>query len=333
MAIFFAKNDLADRLAPELDYTLYPPTWADYVGQESAKRQMQVAVQSAMIRGKRMDHVLIAHPSPGVGKTALAALVAKERGTKCRLISGTLLPDQARILFSTMSDGDVLVIDEIHRLVEGGRKNVEWMLNFLQDAVIEGPRGMERQPEITVIGTTTDPQKLPPAFLSRFPIQPLLEEYSVPEGAQIAQLMAKGILEDDGLPSLLLTDATMIATATDCNPRAIRNMLVNLRDLTLVGELPMDGDRYDIAGMLSFQGITVDGLDQSAQRYLYTIVAEFGGKAGQRNLQDRLQLPGGLNETENLLLKRGYLSKTGTGRQITAAGIGRFNELMEVSAA
>lgn len=332
MTIFLSKTDVVNRLAPGLDYTLYPERWADYIGQETAKRQMQVAVQSAMLREAPMPHTLIAHPSPGVGKTALAALVAKTRGTSCRLITGVLLPDQARILFSSMNDNDILVIDEIHRMAEGGRKNLEWMLNFLQDGVIEGPLGMEVQPKITVIGTTTDPQKLPPALLSRFQIQPVLEEYTVEEATRIARLMSTSIMAEIDLPPLGMPSARTVATAADCNPRAIRNLLINLRDLTLVGELEVTGDAYDVAGMLAFQGITEDGLDQGAQRYLATLVTEFGGKAGMRNLQDRLQIPGGLGETENALMKRGLIAKTGTGRQITAAGIRRFGELMEVAA-
>ncbi len=332
MSIYLSKSQVTDRLAPGIDYSLYPERWEDYIGQEAVKRQMKVAVQSAKIRNAPMPHTLIAHPSPGVGKTALAALVAKERGTTCRLVTGVILADQARILLSSMSDGDILVWDEIHRAVEGGRKNVEWMLTFLQDGVIEGPLGMEKQPAITVIGATTDPQKLPPALLSRFPIQPVLDEYTVEEGRQIAQLMAEDLLSESGLEPLVDEDAAIIATAADCNPRAIRNLLVNLRDLTLVGELDMDGVHYDVAGMLVFQGVTEDGLDQNAQRYLATLVTEFSGKAGMRNLQDRLQIAGGLGETENALMKRGLLAKTGTGRQITAAGIKRFGELMEVAA-
>lgn len=324
-------KDLADKAAPVLDAHDYPRRWPDYIGQEPAKRLLQVAAKSARVRKKRLDHVLIGHPSPGIGKTALAVLLATEMRTTVRVASGQLSSDQARLIFSGMRDGDCLLYDEFHRLMEGGRKHAEWMLSYLQDGVILGPLGPEHQPAVTIVAATTDVAKLPESIVSRFPLQPPMQDYTTAEAAKIAALMSAQVLGDFDLPRLAAKEATTVATASNNNPRAIRQMLLVLRDLVITDEVPLVNGKYDIATLLDFQGITPDGLDRTAQRYLAALAVEFAGTAGAKALEDRLQQPGGLGTVERMLMDRGYVAKTRTGRSLTAAGIRRYRELEAAS--
>lgn len=307
----------------------YPTAWSKYVGQEPAKRMLRVAAQSARMRNEPLDHYLIGHGTPGIGKTALANLVARELKRPARLITGPLVPGRARLLFSQMKDRDVLVYDEFHQVMDAGKKNAEWLLSYLQDGTIDGPLGPEPQPRVTIIAATTDVGRLPEPIVSRFVTVPM-EDYSEEEAAKIAQVMAPRILGKDA-PKLSRNEALTLAVAAHCNPRAIKQLLVVLRDATITRELPMVNGRYDVKGLLDWQGITHDGLDYTCQRYLQTLATEFDGTAGAKALEDRLQQPGGLTSVERVLIDKGLVARTRTGRTLTQAGIRRFNELMEVA--
>lgn len=314
-------------MAHILDAAEYPKTWSEYIGQEDAKRMLRVSAKSAKLRGKPLDHVLIASPISGLGKTALAGLIAREMGREVRVTSGQISKDQARIILGDMIDGDVWLIDEFHQLMDAGRKNAEWILHLLQDGVLPGPFGMEEQPKITVIAATTDPQKLPATILSRFPIRPQLVDYSRDDAAYMAFTMSKRLLAEHGLPELSDEDALLLADAGDGNPRKIRNLLCNLRDLALCEEIVVADGRYDIAGMLAFSGLTPDGLDKGAQDYLVALARVFGGTAGEKALDSHLKLPGGVKDAESALMKRNLLARTSSGRTLTKAGIQRAKEL------
>lgn len=323
-------KSLTNQIAPLIDHHEYPRRWADYIGQESAKRMLQASARAAKVRKKPLDHVLIAHGSPGIGKTALGSLIAAEMGTTCRVVSGQLSGGRARLLFSEMNDRDVLFYDEFHGVMDRGRKDAEWLLTYLQDGVIQGPLGAEVQPKVTIIAATTDAGRLPETIAGRFPIQPPMSNYSDEEAARIAQVMSKRILGELDLPSLNKKDAAAIAAAGTNNPRAIRRLLVVMRDMTIAGEIPMKSAKaYNIETLLEFQGITNDGLDHVAQRYLTTLAMEFAGTAGAKALEDRLQHAGGLNTVERMLMDKGLVAKTRTGRTLTQAGIGRVRDLME----
>lgn len=323
------SDTFLDRHAPLLDLHDYPKRWQDYVGQDNAKRMLQVATKSARMRRQPLDHVLVAHGASGIGKTALAVLIASEMGRKARVITGQVGAGTARIVLESMKNGDVLIYDEFHQVMDAGKKHAEWLLTYLQDGIIMGPQGAEKYPRVTMIAATTHASKVPETILSRFPLQPPMENYTDEEAAQIAVIMSKGVL--DGLPKLGVEDALLIAQGANGNPRAIRSLLTLLRDMTIIGELQQREGRYDIPGLLNFQGITHDGLDRLAQNYLKALALEFAGNAGIRSLEDRLQQPGGLTFTERVLMDKGYVAKTRSGRTLTQAGIRRFRELQEAS--
>lgn len=305
----------------------YPDEWDEFIGQATAKRTLRVKIASAQEREVPLSHVLLASGTPGVGKTTLGLLTAAALGTRMKMVSGKMSANEARITLSAMRDGDVLFIDEVHQLVRGGKANAEWLLHLLQDGVLMGPRGPEPQPQVTVIGATTDAGRLPETVLSRFPIKPVLEPYSLQEATLIAINMGKALLPKEA-PWPRHEDFQAVAIASNHNPRVMSSIIQNMRDLVTVDfDAAFDGMHYDLTEPLAWLGLTMDGLDDLAQRYLVTIMRDFEGQAGGRSMEDRLQEPGGIDSVERVLMGKGYIVKTRQGRVLTAEGINRAQEL------
>lgn len=329
-------TSFTDQIAPKVgDDPQYPSRWTEYIGQESAKRMLQIAIKSAKVRKEPLDHVLVAHGTGGVGKTALAVLVGKTLRKTTRTVSGPVDARKARMIISQMNDGDVLHYEEFHQVMDGGRKNAEWLLTYMQDYMLPGPLGLEEMPRVTIIATTTDAGKLPATIAGRFLIQPPMADYTLEEAAKVTMAMGKKVLGDPkyNLEPLKKQDALAIAEAGAKNPRAIRRLLIALRDLTLVKEVKVTNGRYDVAALLNYQGVTPDGLDRVAQRYLTVLATEFSGTAGLKPLEERLSQPGGLGGTERLLMDLRMVAKTRTGRELTTRGMTRVQELLAAGAA
>lgn len=326
---------MSEKKKNPLDSDEYPRTWPKYIGQEPAKRMLAVAAKAAKARKKPMGHVLIDHPTGGVGKTALGILTARTLGAKkIRFISGPLGKDAARMLLSDLDDGDAVVYDEAHQLMDKGRRNMEWALSYWQDGVIAGPMGPEAFPLVTFICCTTDGHVLPSTLVGRFQFRPPMQDYTTPEAAKIAVNVADQVLVPEEMPTLARKDALALAVASHNNPRAMRKLLETMRDMILAGEAKLtDRGTYPIGELLEFSGVTPDGLDRDAQRYLTTLAYQFGGHAGAKNLEDHILRPGGLREVERLLMDKGFLGKTRTGRELTRDGITRARQLHETVAA
>lgn len=307
----------------------YPSTWDDFIGQEQAKRQLQVAIASAKQRNAALGHVLLASGEHGIGKTAMALLTAVQLGTMLKTVSGKMTLNEARIVLAGMDDQDVLFIDEAHRLVQGGKGNAEWLLHLLQDGVLMGPREPEEQSKITVIAATTDRSRLPDTILSRFPLQPVLVPYTADEAVAIGNKAAIRLFAPP-LPYPSVDTFRAVARAANNNPRTIGSILGNLRDLALVdlaGVCPDENDRtYELSEALTWLGLTADGLDEVACRYLTVLVNDFNGQAGEKAIADRLQ-EASLHSTERLLMQKGHIVKTRQGRVVTREGINRAREL------
>lgn len=300
----------------------YPRSWDEYVGQEQAKRQLQIFALSAKERGKPMGHVLLRSGQPGIGKTTLALLSAATMDTSVHIVTGKITFKQARLLLTCCEDGDILFIDEIHSMVRGGAGQSEWMLPFLETGALVGPFGPEEVPAITVIGATTDDGRLPDTFLSRFtPID--LVPYTDDEAARIAAVMGGRMLH--GFPAPGEDLCRGIARAANNNPRMIRTILANIRDLAVVEGV--DGG-FNFSEALTFLGLSEDGLDRKAQRYLGTLFKMFSGTAGEKAIRDTMQEPGGLASTERLLQNKGLLTLTAAGRTLTQEGIRRAKNLV-----
>jgi holliday junction DNA helicase RuvB len=308
---------------------IYPDDWEGFVGQDKVKRQLLVACRSAKKRGESLAHVLLASGEPGIGKTTLALLTAQEMGTQLKVISGPVKANEARIMLSAMRDGDVLFYEEFHQAVAQGKAKAEWLLNFLQDGVILGPRGAERQPAVTLIGATTDAARLPDTIISRFPLRPVLVPYEDDEAAVIGMKMASTVFGGGELPFPTVDDFRDIARAAANNPRTIGSILSNLRDLATVdlGHV-WTGSRYSLSEALHWLGLKADGLTEVAVRYLIVMLDDFQAQAGEKALMDRLQEPN-LKSVERLLMQREYITKTRQGRVLTGEGIRRARELKE----
>lgn len=203
------------------DGTSYPRSWDEYVGQKEAVEYIRAACHSARVRGARLDHTLIATGAHGIGKTAIAKLVAFEMEAGLVEVQGAVDEREALRIFAGMSDGDILLWDEIHQAIAKGRSKAEWLLPVLQDGVMITARGVQPIPDITIIGATTDVQKLPETIISRFTVKPVMEAYTTEQAVAIARVTAKRIFDHPTLPVPDEQTCTVIARAG--NNRRIRS--------------------------------------------------------------------------------------------------------------
>lgn len=307
----------------------YPANWDEFVGQDTVKRQLKIAAKSAKARRVPMGHVMLSSPVPGIGKTSLALLVAKELGGNMCMQSGPVKPSDLAYLFMDLKDGDVLYLDEAHRLAEGGRGKAEWLLHVLQDGVCPTPLGMQVIPKITVIASTTDAGRLPQPILDRFEISPVLEPYDEEDGKRIAVQLARKVLAPAGLKLPTAKVAAGLAQAGNNSPRHMRRILCALRDLVFAEEVRESNGNYDLTEALVFAGVTADGLPVQAQKYMVILATEYmGNPAGQKAIADRLgEVGAGMTELERILLGKGYIALTKQGRMLTPDGMRRARTL------
>ena len=295
----------------------YPHRITDFVGQEAAKSQLMTSMLSAATRDAPLPHTLLSSGYPGIGKTALAKLIAASLHVGYVEVGGTITLKDIQPILEAMQPRDVLFIDEIHRMVASGKRNAEWLLQLLQDGALVLPTGVVKIAPITVIAATTDAQKLPQTILDRFVIQPVLEPYTEEEAVQISQTTATRLGVD--LPTV---QHHRIAAAADYNPRVIGRLLMTCRDV-IIG-MPDCADPVNQA--IAWTGFTADGLSRPAQDYLM-LLPGYGGLAGQTTLKAALN-ESEVGQTERVLIQKGFISVTGKGRELTKLGIQRARELL-----
>lgn len=296
----------------------YPHKLSEFIGQDVAKEQLMTSMLSARRREAPMDHTLLASGYPGIGKTALAKIIANMLNVGYAEVGGTVTVKDIRPILHSMEDHDVLFIDEIHRMVSSGKRNAEWLLQVLQDGVLALPTGTERIPRITVIAATTDAQKLPETILSRFPIQPTLEPYTLAQAVEITKVTARKleVTLDPG-------QHHRVAAAANYNPRMIGRILRVMRDMQVAGLQTEDM----VAHALDWTGVTSDGLTRIAQDYTMLLYG-YGGTAGVATLKAALN-EAALDLTEKLLIQKGFIVVTPKGRELTKLGVARAEALLE----
>lgn len=300
--------------------TDYPRTWPEFIGQRRATAQLRAACYSARFRRQRMDHVLIASGIAGIGKTALAMLCAADLGTGLIEISGPVEIDDAIPILQAMCDNDVLFWDEIHQAVAGNSAKAGWLVHLLQDGHFVTQAGVEPLPKVTIIAATTDLQRLPTTIIGRFPVKPVLEPYTKVQAEEIAHSVAVKL----GFGKLVpyYDDLSVVATASNGNPRDMRALLIALRDVYLAYQ------HFDLARALDWVGVTRDGLTRLALDYLITLLSMFEGKGDEKSIASALNEPGSLRHTEQLLVQAGYITITPSGREMTKDGVTRTVALL-----
>jgi holliday junction DNA helicase RuvB len=303
-----------------IELTLRPQTFDEYVGQERLKKNLRLAIDAAKKRSEPIDHVLLYGP-PGLGKTTMASVIANEMGVGLRVTAGPAIEragDLASIL-TNLSDGDILFIDEIHRL---GRAVEEVlyaaMEDFKLDIVIgKGPAARSVRldlPKFTVIGATTRTGSLAAPLRDRFGHLYRLEFYTPEEIAQIITRAAK-ILKTNIAPE----SAKMLSTRARLTPRIANRLLKRVRDYADVNG---DGiiDTITTTSALGMMEIDEAGLDPADRAMLVSIIDNYGDNPV--GLNTIAALTGDETSTiedfyEPYLLQIGFIERTPRGRRVT----------------
>jgi Holliday junction DNA helicase RuvB len=291
--------------------TDYPQSFSRFIGQHQAVAQCKAAISSAQQRGTRLDHILLASGTQGIGKTTLARIIAYEMNAGLVEVSGPVTVDDARRILSAMEDGDILFWDEFHLAVQGGKGKAEWLLPFLTDRVLLTKDSVEAMPDVTVLGATTDVGRLPTTVTSRFMVTPQLTYYSDVEAIMLAAQLA------DRMNVPLDDHFDAIAAASDNNPRQMRVVLTSVRDIIL------DTGQVDLETAFRWAGVTRDGLSRVCQDFLLALLQAKDHTASLDTLQGLLGEPGPIKYAENQLIAKGLVHITGRGRQLTDEGIER----------
>jgi len=303
-----------------LEMTLRPSLFSEFTGQAKVKERLEITVQAARQRGEAIDHILLSGP-PGLGKTTLANIIAKAMGANLRNASGPTIEKAGDLagLLTNLEAGDVLFIDEIHRL----QKTIEEYLypameDFKLDIIIDqGPNARSVRlnlPRFTLIGATTRSGLLTAPLLTRFPVRERLDYYLAAQLLEIVTRSARLLNIEIGE-----SGAHEIARRSRGTPRIANNLLRRVRDYAQVrGDGRISAPIADQA--LAMLEIDENGLDEMDKRILEAVIVKFGGgPVGVSSLAVAVgEEPDTLEEVyEPYLIMEGYLKRTPQGRVAT----------------
>ncbi|HOT98705.1 MAG TPA: Holliday junction branch migration DNA helicase RuvB [bacterium] len=311
----------------EFDATLRPGRFAEFIGQDKVKENLHIFIQAARARGEALDHVLFYGP-PGLGKTSLAHIIAREMGANIRLTSGPTLERAGDLagLLTNLSEHDVLFIDEIHRL---NRVVEEYLYPAMEDFKLDiildkgaNARSIQlKLPHFTLVGATTRAGLLTSPLRARFGVSFRLDFYE-PERLREIVLRSARILDKAIAPEAALE----IARRSRGTPRVANRLLRRVRDFAqILGEPEITLERT----MAALQRLDVDesGLDDMDKRILLTVIDKFsGGPVGLNTLAVAIGEESDTIEElyEPYLIQSGFLNRTPRGRVATAAAYAHF---------